>query len=283
MRIVSYANRTFRDAQIVQSMRALELGFQHVLQFSELDLSHDFRKKNAGTLSMSRGAGYWIWKPSIILQYTQSLKTDFQVLYLDSGSLPRKSALEFQNLLVDDRIHVWEIGNQDIKTWTDKKVLDSLGVGERSRNSPMIWAGALCARNSKTLEVFLKTWETLCSNPEYLHPETLPSYKKDDLVIWHRHDQSLLSILVAENPEWFCVHQNSDKKDNWTSFFDRHKKSKISYVLLVQTFPKLRNLRRNIIVRLPKIIRVILRDFRDRFNGKNLSNAESKSLRKNFY
>jgi hypothetical protein len=283
MRLISYATEEFKNAQKIQSMCAIKLGFQHVLQFSELDLAIEFKFQNAETLSMVRGAGYWIWKPTIILQYIKSIETDNQIMYLDSGTLPRKSAQEFQNLLKDNKIHVWEIGNQKIKNWTDTKVLDSLGIHERLRNSPMIWAGALCAQNSKTLEQFLKLWEALCTQPEYLHPETYPSYQKNDFVIWHRHDQSLLSIIVAENPDWFHVHLASDTKNNSNQFFDGHKKLRLRHIFLVASFPSYRALRRSLTAKFPSPIRVILKALRDKFNKKHLSDAESRSLKQNFY
>ena len=80
----------------VQGMVALNSGFKSFSIYEPRDLSLDFKIRNAETLTYSRGAGFWIWKPRIILDHLKKIAPDEIVLYLFNDSserIPTKQAV----------------------------------------------------------------------------------------------------------------------------------------------------------------------------------------------
>jgi hypothetical protein len=280
--LISYADDTFARAQQVQSLKAITLGFGYIIQSSQIDLSANFRARNRQTLDLKRGAGYWIWKPAILLDYSKRQEYGINLLYLDSGCLPRKTEQEFRELLTDNRIHVWTEGRTPLRLWIDQGVIDALIVEDRSLDMPMIWAGAILAKNSAALTRFCKVWLEMCEDSSLLRPETLPFYEKPNGLIWHRHDQAILTVIVRRHPEWFVIHgENSEIRDS-EHYFNRSRILKPKVLLLILNFSKLRKIRRKAVDHMPRKVRIFLRENKARFDGKAISSSEQESLRE-FY
>jgi hypothetical protein len=276
--VFTFATQNFLQMRKTQGVCSIHRGFDSFNSFSSGDLHSDFKEKNLTTLSLERGSGYWIWKPYIILLATRTYPHEEALLYLDSGAVPIRESSFFKSLISDNRIHVWAEDNSRIANWTDSNVLSELSGEEDFADAPMIWAGALLARNSQNLIKFLLEWQKLCENPSYLRPETLDGYTKESGYIWHRHDQSILSILVAQNPHLFVVHSLYDGHPS-AKYFDRHRNLRIFYILSVFSFPKIRHFRRNLVSRLPKHLRIFLRSFKTNRQGRKLSKDELNSLK----
>ncbi len=66
--LVNYADRGFFKSQQRNTDSALHVGqVDTAMTMGLSNLSKDFRARNAHFLKASRGAGWWIWKPEIIL------------------------------------------------------------------------------------------------------------------------------------------------------------------------------------------------------------------------
>jgi len=280
--LISYADDTFVKAQQVQSLKAITLGFARIIQLAKIDLSANFRARNRETLNLKRGAGYWIWKPAIILDYSKTQDSDVNLLYLDSGCLPRKTELEFRELISDNRIHLWTEGETPLRLWLDKGVIDALKVDEKFLDRPMVWAGAILARNSITLTRFAKMWLEMCEDPSLLRPETLPLYEKPKGLIWHRHDQSILSVIVRRHPEWFVVHGDHSETHGSEYYFDRSRTLRPRFLFFTLNFSRIRKIRRIVVNFMPSKARIFLRENKAKLERKNISNSEQESLR-DFY
>ena len=85
--LISYANQRYHDSQVNLYHTALEIGGvdESIAYTDEWLKTTDFWKKNSFILSRPRGAGYWIWKPYIILETFKNLKDGDIVLYSDAG------------------------------------------------------------------------------------------------------------------------------------------------------------------------------------------------------
>jgi hypothetical protein len=280
--LISYADETFARAQQVQSLKAITLGFARIIQLAQNDLSVNFRARNKETLSLKRGAGYWIWKPAILLDYSKNQDTEVNLLYLDSGCLPKKTELVFRELITDNRIHLWAEGKTPLRLWIDQGVIDALDVEEKSLDRPMIWAGAILAKNSSTLTRFCKMWLEMCEDSSLLRPETLPHYEKPKGLIWHRHDQSILSVIVRRHPEWFVVHGDHSETHDSEYYFDRSRTLRPRFLFVTLNFSRIRKIRRIAVDYLPSKVRIFLRENKAKLEGKNISDSEQKSLR-DFY
>jgi hypothetical protein len=230
--MATYANSEFSNAAKTLCAYNLDAGFSSARIYSERSLSTDFATMNAATLMHSRGAGYWIWKTYLLSDMIKSHSRDSTLLYLDAGVLPYGTAQYFLDLASDNLIHVWGVKNQCIENWCDPTVLTSIKFPREKYKSQLVMGGMILARNSSLLTQFTELWSEMCSNPKYLHPDSFPSYQKSEVLIWHRHDQALLSIIVALHPEWFFVHADSTSPNYYSSQFLIHRNGKRKYFTL---------------------------------------------------
>jgi len=142
------------------------------------------------TLPMRKGAGYWSWKPDVIVESLKLANTRY-VLYLDSDlniqAPPNISEIpEFSK----NGVAVFRT-NELLLDWTSKRCLKSFYIDEKSK-FPIISASAvLIDRENLNAINFLTEWN-----------RSIKDLKKllDPFWSWrmfHRHDQSILSCLIA--------------------------------------------------------------------------------------
>lgn len=84
--LVSYANKPyFYRAQqlLVESAKPY---FNGHASYTYDSLDTEFKRKNQHILSQSRGGGFWLWKPYIILATLKQVKDGDYVFYIDSGN-----------------------------------------------------------------------------------------------------------------------------------------------------------------------------------------------------
>lgn len=277
---VTYASLDYRNAASVLGIECINLGFERFLLLTEDDLDSGFKDRNSETLKHSRGSGYWVWKPQVIIQSAKLSPLGAVIMYTDAGVLPRMPADFFSNLAYDSRIHVWETGNQKLVHWTDERVLKSIGLPIEKYSNPLVMGGVIVARNSSLLHNFLVEWSKLCEVSEYLRPDSFHDYRKTGNLVWHRHDQSLLSILVAQNPDWFVIHSDSMDGLGANKVFNIHRNKKIKMFLILGSFPTLRSVRSRAGSKLPKHLRLIARKMLYEIQRKPISTEEAKAVKK---
>lgn len=249
---ITYADSEFRGAGRALGLRVLSRGIDKFILFRRDDLNQEFCKRNFETLQHKRGAGYWIWKSQIIKQTLDFVKHGDLILYLDAGILLKSSISDLSGLVKDNKIHVWSHRHESLGDWTDPIVLSKLKLPENLKSSPLIMGGAILARNTENLRDFVIKWGKLCEKPELLHPDSFPSYSAPENIIWHRHDQSLLSVLVAMDPDRFFVHHEDSDRFDMNRMFDIHRNIRIKTMELVFSFPRLRRFRVKVVQALPK-------------------------------
>ena len=204
---------TFGDARLERSLRRIRReaeameAFDEILCYDERDLSPAFRARWADRLVQgTRGYGYWVWKPEILLRTLETMREGELLLYLDVGCrlIPTgKARLEeyFRMALEAPSGIVVTILSKDfpVRDWSKGDLLDYFGVRDRPDivDAPQMQAGTLfirkCPRAVALLERWAKVWEedfALIDDSPSRSPN-LPGFRE------HRHDQSALSILAS--------------------------------------------------------------------------------------
>ena len=278
----SYATGKYLAMGKVLGIKCIASNFSQFTLYKPQDLDSTFCAKNSDTLSFTRGAGYWIWKPYLLLKVAVQTKPGTIIFYSDTGVLPRKDAGYFTDLINDDKIHVWAHDGATIIQWVDFNVLSALNFPTELNCNPMIMGGILLSRNSTNLRNFAKVWLELCEQPHLLRPDTLNGYEKPPETIWHRYDQSILSVIVATNPSWFCIHSLKPSEDRVSDVFDIHRNEKIQAKIFITSFPQLRFIRQEIVKKMPSSISRKLRSLFFDLKRKNFSPEENESLKKSF-
>ena len=283
LHIFTYATENYYVKARVQGITAAIQNFKSFVLFGPNDLADVFKIKNSETLELTTGAGYWLWKPYFLQKKLNSHNSQDFILYLDAGALPYRNASFYQQLCTDGKIHVWEIEGARISQWTDRRARQEFNLLTRFEDAPMIWAGAILGRVSGIFHDFSQLWLENCLNYELLRPDSTVGYTKSDGLFWHRHDQSILSMIIATHPDWFTIHSSSRDRNSLDFAFDQHRSNRVKiFSLLYGTFPRLRALRRRIVRMLPKRVQSRLRYMLFLRAKKRISKEEVNSIRSSF-
>jgi hypothetical protein len=128
-----------------------------------------------------------------------SFSENENVIYTDSTHYINKSLLNISNFYSNDCLLLrYKDGQFLIKDWTSKKCIEELNA-ENYLNNSQIWAGFQAYKNTVKNRQFIKNILNLCLDENISGPN--PSiYKPDNSdCLYHRNDQSILSIESIKN------------------------------------------------------------------------------------
>ena len=224
--LVNYATNRFLKAQKRLNKSARKFGIGHCLSYTDKDILHtDFYEKNKEILNQERGAGYWLWKPYIILQALKQANDGDVIIYSDSGaeiiaslqplinlSLNRKGLIFFQV-----PCYTTTFVN---KSWTKRDCFILMEADNKAFHQAQQVAGSpsLFIKNQANID-FIQQWLHYCEDPRIITDQPNTCGKKNYPEFYdHRHDQSVLSILVKKNgleifrdPSQFAAHLKLEK------------------------------------------------------------------------
>lgn len=217
---------TFADSRMKRSLKRVERQvkesgyFDYVSINDESNLDPDFRETfKEKLIKGSRGYGYWVWKPQIILQTLRKMNDGDMLLYMDVGCHFNKNGLErldyyfnklesstngmvvFQEAIDSDDKNLKT--NYDIKEkiYTKGDLFDYFNVKDNKKfyNTGQVAATAFfikkCDNSKKIIESWLNVFKenfNLVNNNE----SKSINFKG---FIEHRHDQSILSLICKKN------------------------------------------------------------------------------------
>jgi hypothetical protein len=139
-----------------------------------------------------KGAGYWTWKPSAVLDAMSKCNSQFLV-YVDSDFVFLQDPLTH---LIDTKSN-FDIAlfsqNVPLVENTSRKCLNYFKLSS-ARNLRM-WTASLIVINleSPAARDFVEEWRVLASEPKLLVDPLF------DFSAKHRHDQSILSCMIANS------------------------------------------------------------------------------------
>lgn len=187
---------------------ALKVGFDSATHVTEEMLRQtEFWDRNRTILDQPRGAGYWLWKPWVILQKLRECGPHDIVVYNDAGRYARgdfrqfpafpHAAVELCALSPKRFIHGF-IANWQIQghyTKRDAFILMDADTDDMHR-AAQVCAGPLLFMPSPESFAFLESWLSYCCDPRILTDQPDELGKTHDTFRDHRHDQSVGSILA---------------------------------------------------------------------------------------
>lgn len=211
--LVSFGSSNLRPAIRRFRLQAKLSGlFSEIRVFSEDSLDQNFREEFGSLLNAStRGFGYWLWKPQIVLQTINSLPRGTPVLYLDLGchlrpfmtfdwgpiiELCRTSPsglVGFQDRKKDPQVTAMS----SEAVWTKGDLFDHFEVRLRRDvyETPQFAAAAFFLTADPRSRRFLMQWLSVARQGLHLFDDTpsvrpnFPEFRE------HRHDQSVFSLL----------------------------------------------------------------------------------------
>lgn len=201
---ISYADQRFQRRQRMAAYSAIvNGGVDRCIQYGPEDLEPDFVRRNQFLLSRQKGAGFWVWKPHIILDAMTRVDAGDVIIYCDSGSLITGSLAPLVETCqtLTDGVLGFDVEDGFIeRQWTKRDAFVLTGC-DRSQywDTPQLRGGTIVFVNCEASRQFVCDWmnlvrqvrlvsdmPSLCEHPEF-----------DDFQS-HRHDQSLFSLLYKK-------------------------------------------------------------------------------------
>lgn len=196
--LISYAdgNEVFFQNQNALAQSALNRGVDFIFNYRRSHIDKTFYQQHKALLDEKAGAGYWLWKPYLILKTLENTPEGSVIIYADSGAILTNSLIPILKHLQQNDGIFYRYNREiygTLKTCIDAQVAQELGVATHSEfdKSRQLWAGFMIFRNTPTARHFVKAWLNFCANSNYLK-----GYGKSQ----HFHDQSLLNITLLKYP-----------------------------------------------------------------------------------
>jgi hypothetical protein len=244
--VVSYADgpEVFLQNQNSLATSVINRGADFILNYRKHHLNADFVKKNSRLLDYSKGAGYWVWKPWIILQTLKTVPENSIVIYFDSGFVVTAPLTPLIELAKQHDIIL--IKHDDLNTTcgmiTQPETFNRMGCKtDACYQSPHLWSAISVYRNTPAARQFVEKWLAYCQDPvcvvenEILNvgtPQEKSSFEPYPGFIHHHHDESIVSVLYAKEPEGKYILPLAElNKMKLVFWHHRHPKAELQSIL----------------------------------------------------
>lgn len=147
----------------------------------------------------SRGYGYWIWKPRVILDTLEKIPDGSYLVYADAGCIisedSQKGILEILDKIDEKGLVTFSMNGKDSEcTWSKMDTIKKVGV-EHGDKIALVATYIYFKKNENSMK-FVKEWLDICESDEYHNIDDSPSVHPNyDSFVEHRHDQSIFSLL----------------------------------------------------------------------------------------
>jgi len=242
--IVSFATPEYFDSQKLLNDSALRNGVEEFISYNKKWLTKTkFYKDNKTILKQFRGSGFWLWKPFIILEALSRIEKGEILIYSDSGiEIISDLAPIFEICDKKDGLIFFNNLGAKCKDWTKRDCFIKMDAdSDTFYFTEQVMVGfAIFKKNEKNIK-FVEDWlkfgvidNLITDSDNICGKENIEGF------IEHRHDQSILSILVkkwelevfrypvldvSNNLEYSKKYTNSIYPD----FLNHHRKRKYNF------------------------------------------------------
>lgn len=198
----TYKDIGFQDTELRQQ-RLIESAKQYGIHsfFSwtrQMLLKTDFYQQNKFILDHKIGAGYWLWKPFIILDTLEKVAEGDIIIYADNSMYFIDNPMPLMDICIQENDILLFKHNNDstLKKFVQKSTFDTMEADYnlyKDRN--MFEAGILIFQKNQHALSFVKEWLMYCQNPMCL----MENYQQENENFkLHKHDMSILSLLAQK-------------------------------------------------------------------------------------
>jgi hypothetical protein len=200
--LINYADGRFREAQKLNTKTGLLIGgFDRAIPYGREHLDDDFVARNGEILSQPVGAGFWLWKPYVVLTALKREMAEGDLLfYCDAGAVFIARAAPVLDLCRNQALPILLFSleaEHTIARWTKRDCSYYMGLDHAPYpDLPLLVGGYFVCRKEAAAVAFFEEWLAYAQDPRILTdaPNScgLPDYPK---FVAHRRDQSILSLL----------------------------------------------------------------------------------------
>lgn len=204
--LITYGNHNYTGSKQLLYDEANATGwFDTITLYGPEDLDDEFREKYKDILQLSRGGGYWIWKPYIIKKHLNQINDNDILIFLDAGfcinSYGKQRFNEYIEMLNQSNEGCISFQMNNIllleKYWTIKEIFQYFNIeedGEIANTGQIISGLEIIKKNPNSINLINLWCKAVEDNPllftDYYNETQPHSYFKEN-----RHDQSVFSII----------------------------------------------------------------------------------------
>jgi hypothetical protein len=176
---------------------ALKHGFHTCHVHTMADIDSRFIKHHHRIFNATRGAGYWLWKPWLILQYVQRARDGDVIMYTDASTRLIATITPLVSLVEEFEIVPFRLQDKHVEekyTKRDAYVLLDMEPIVRSQTH----ASYILLKKTPRTIAFVSEWLHYASDHRAITDE--PSVFGNESLVFedHRHDQAIYSLLVRK-------------------------------------------------------------------------------------
>lgn len=192
---INYASKGFYNSQIEALNCAENFGFV-TKAYNDLDIDQKFKEENKSVLESSRGAGYWLWKPYIILDMLNKINDGDYLIYMDSGAKLVGDPSSYLESIDEKGILAFSMVQKTSK-WTKGDCFYFINGDNKNDFSSynQLQGTYIFFRKCESSIRFVKKWLDLCTKDNLITDSQSKFMQNFPDFIDHRHDQAIFSLL----------------------------------------------------------------------------------------
>ena len=205
--LVTYATRHYRPKAERLAASALAVGgFDTARVYGPEDMDSLWTERNAHVLRQPRGAGYWIYKPYVLLFHmTQVARPGDVVLYMDAAYEFRAPLLDLLDAWLAPPPHIALVRNKPDESthaeveWSKRDAYVLMNTAQNaSRDDLQLWAGFVGVANTFLGLQFVSAWLTYAQDERIVTDVPSAFGPEHALFVENRHDQTVCSLLAKK-------------------------------------------------------------------------------------
>ena len=196
--IISYASTGYYDTQKRLVKSIVDKDIKIVTYTDKWLKKKKFYRDNCFILDQKRGAGYWLWKPFILLETFKLMNEGDVVIYCDADAVVLQSLSPLYDLCIKhDSIMLFDNSVHLNKSWIKRDCYILMDADTPDfYNAAQAMGGFIVLKKNIKSEKFLTEWLDYASDYR-ISTDSENELGEPNLCefIEHRHDQAILSIL----------------------------------------------------------------------------------------
>ena len=204
--LISYANEGVyiqNQNNLIMSAAMYQI-FDVIIPYQPHHIDPEYYEKHKEILSQKRGAGYWLWKPYVILKTLKMMQENDILLYLDSSSVLKEGVYKLLETAKTHEITVFPNFHKN-RGYLKRDILAKiLNDNPSILDQTNIEGNIILLRNTAKTREFIEEWLKYCEDPDLItdspSKNEYPDFKDN------RHDQAILTALYYKNPEKFNLY-----------------------------------------------------------------------------
>lgn len=247
---------SFADSRMNQTLKRVKKEaeefacFRKIFVYNESVLDSEFTMTFQSYLKKgTRGYGYWVWKPYLILKILNMINDGDVLIYMDAGNhlnINGKGKInDYISTLYQSKSGILVIkGNDNLleKYYTKGDLLDFFKVRDNKlvTETPQLGANPIFIKKSDHTIALIKKWMNVFYYDFSLVDDTMSKSSNLAGFIEHRHDQSVLSLLLKLDGGCLCLNEEDIYNDDWNLMKDfpiwAIRDKKISFLCRIRRF-----------------------------------------------